>query len=243
MSNKSKSVLSKIVIFILMIGLVLLYSLTVDNGNINEQKLYDDIVIDSTKLNIFYFYIGQADCTLVQLGNANMLIDTGNEEDAEHLLKFLKEKNITHIEYLIGTHIHEDHIGGMDIIIADEDITIDNIFIPKTEYGINNEYDEVKDIVDERNYNIDIVNKNDIREFSNAQIKILSVDNNSPKDLNDSSIVLQLDYMETKYLFMGDSTSKVEKAIKNLENVDVLKVGHHASNGSTSEEFLRKNKT
>lgn len=157
MSNKSKSVLSKIVIFVLMIGLVLLYSLTVDNGNINEQKLYDEIVIDSTKLNIFYFYIGQADCTLVQLGDKNMLIDTGNEEDAEHLLKFLKEKNITHIEYLIGTHIHEDHIGGMDIIIADEDITIDNIFIPKTEYGINNEYDKVKDIADERNYNIDIV--------------------------------------------------------------------------------------
>lgn len=239
MSNKSKSVLSKIVIFVLLIGLVLLYSLTVDNGDINEQKLYDEIVIDSTKLNIFYFYIGQADCTLVQLGNENMLIDTGNEEDAEYLLKFLKEKNITHIEYLIGTHIHEDHIGGMDLIIADEDITIDNIFIPKTEYGINNEYDEVKDIAEERNYNIDIVNKNDIKEFSNAKIKVLYVDNDSPNDLNNSSIVLQLDYMETKYLFMGDSTSKVENAIKNLETVDVLKVAHHASNGSSSEDFLR----
>ena len=71
----------------------------------------------------------------------------------------------------------------------------------------------------------------------------MSVDNDSPIDLNDSSIVLQLDYMQTKYLFMGDSTSKVEKNIKNLETVDVLKVGHHASNGSTSEEFLRKGKS
>lgn len=172
-----------------------------------------------------------------------MLIDTGNEEDAEYLLKFLKEKNITHIKYLIGTHIHEDHIGGIDLIIADEDISIDNIFMPKTEYGINNEYDEVKDIAEKRNYNIDIVNKNDIKEFSDAKIKIMSVDNDPPKDLNDSSIVLQLDYMETKYLFMGDSTSKVEKNIKDLETVDVLKVGHHASNGSTSEEFLRKDKS
>lgn len=64
-----------------MVGLVLLYSLTADNGNNNEQKLYDEIVIDATKLNIFYFYIGQADCTLVQLGDENMLIDTVNKND------------------------------------------------------------------------------------------------------------------------------------------------------------------
>lgn len=240
MSDKLKNILSKIVIFMLTAIFVLLYSLTVNNDNSNnEQRLYDEIVIDSAKLNIFYFYVGQADCTLVQLGDDNMLIDAGNEEDAEYLLKFLKEKNITHIKYLIGTHIHEDHIGGMDLIIADEDITIDNIFIPKTEYGINNEYDEVKDSAEERNYNIDIVNKDDIKEFSDAKIKVMYVDNDSPSDLNNSSIVLQLDYMETKYLFMGDATSKVEKAIKNLETVDVLKVGHHASNGSSSEDFLR----
>lgn len=240
MSDKLKNILSKIVIFMLTVIFVLLYSLTVNNDNSNnEQRLYDEIVIDSAKLNIFYFYVGQADCTLVQLGDDNMLIDAGNEEDAEYLLKFLKEKNITHIKYLIGTHIHEDHIGGMDLIIADEDITIDNIFIPKTEYGINNEYDEVKDSAEERNYNIDIVNKDDIKEFSDAKIKVMYVDNDSPSDLNNSSIVLQLDYMETKYLFMGDATSKVEKAIKNLETVDVLKVGHHASNGSSSEDFLR----
>lgn len=60
MSNKSKSVLSKIVIFILIVGLVLLYSLTVNNDNSNnEEKLYDEIVIDYTKLNIFYFYVDQ----------------------------------------------------------------------------------------------------------------------------------------------------------------------------------------
>mgnify|MGYP005812370123 CR=1 FL=1 len=89
MSNKFKSVLSKIVIFILIVGVVLLYSLTVNNDNSNnEEKLYDEIVIDYTKLNIFYFYVGQADCALVQLGDNNMLIDTGNEEDAEYLLKF-----------------------------------------------------------------------------------------------------------------------------------------------------------
>ena len=135
MSNKFKSVLSKIVIFILIVGVVLLYSLTVNNDNSNnEEKLYDEIVIDYTKLNIFYFYVGQADCALVQLGDNNMLIDTGNEEDAEYLLKFLKANNITHIKYLIGTHIHEDHIGGMDLIIADEYINIDNIFMPKKEY-------------------------------------------------------------------------------------------------------------
>ena len=240
MSNKAKNVLGKILTFIIIIILIILYAWVNSTNNTNFRLVYDSIVIDETKLNIFYFYVGQADCTLITLGNENMLIDTGNEEDANYILNFLKEKEITHIKYLVGTHIHEDHIGGMDLIIADKDITIDNIFIPGTEYGINNEYDEIKDEADKRNYTISIVNEGDIKELGNAKIEVLSVDNNYPRDLNDSSIVIQLDYLQTKYLFMGDATSSIEKSIINLENIDVLKVGHHGSNGSTTKEFLEK---
>lgn len=127
----------------------------------------------------------------------------------------------------------------MDLIIADEDIYIDNIFMPKTEYGTNEEYDEVQDVAKKRNYHIDTVNKDEVKQLGTANIKVIFVDNNNPKDLNNSSIVLQLDYINTKYLFMGDATSQVEKEIKERQEVDVLKVGHHGANKSTSEDFLK----
>lgn len=92
----SKNLLSKILIFILIVMLVL-FCAWINNNNINEQTLYDKIVIDETKLNIFYFYIGQADCTLIKIGDENMLIDTGNEEDVRIFIKIPKrEKHNTY---------------------------------------------------------------------------------------------------------------------------------------------------
>ena len=74
-----------------------------------------------------------------------------------------------------------------------------------------------------------------------VNFEIMFVDNDEPEDANDSSIVVEMTYGELKYLFMGDATSKVEKALLNndrLEKIDVLKVGHHGSNTSSSKEFL-----
>ena len=68
-----------------------------------------NINIDTSKLNIIYFNVGKADSSLILYKDKVILIDVGNESDGEKIVEFLKAKGIIQIDYLIGTHIHEDH--------------------------------------------------------------------------------------------------------------------------------------
>ena len=68
-------------------------------------------------LEVQFIDVGQADCILIRNEDHNMLIDAGNNKDGKLLVKYLKDLGITEFDYVIGTHPHEDHIGGLDNII------------------------------------------------------------------------------------------------------------------------------
>lgn len=232
MNKKSKIVLA-IVITILLIMLMIIGYTPSDNENGNDEISKIDIEIDDSKLNIFYFYVGQADCTLIMNEGQVMLIDAGEKTDGEMITKFLKKIGIEKIDYLIGTHSDDDHIGGMANIV--QNFEIGNIYMPDRE-ATNEAYTE---LIRTTNVEIEHVEENDILNIGTASCVVKWVDNKSEYSDNNSSIVLQLNYKDKKYLFTGDIETKIEeKLIENLEEVDVLKVSHHASNSSTSEEFL-----
>ena len=100
-------------------------------GNSNENQSIlgaDSVDWNNDKLNIMFFYVGQADSSFIKLNDKSILIDAGNNGDGENISKFLKEKGINKIDYLIGTHCDEDHIGGLDEII--DNIDVENIMMP-----------------------------------------------------------------------------------------------------------------
>ena len=103
-------------------------------------------------------------------------------------------------------------------------------------------YKKLIQTIEKNNINVNrgLKASNDITySLGNATWKVLNINDRS--NLNDSSIVVQLDYERTKYLFMGDSTSNVENNTEiNWEEVDVLKVAHHGAKESTSQDFLNK---
>lgn len=107
----------KIILGIILILAIIICFFIVENCNNNNNK-YTDVNIDSSKLNIFYFNIGQADCTLVTINNKNLLIDAGNKSDGEYIVEFLKKKKLNNIDYFIITHGDMDHRGGAEIISA-----------------------------------------------------------------------------------------------------------------------------
>lgn len=191
----------------------------------------------SNNLNITYLDVGQADSILIQNEGHNMLIDAGNNEDGPLLVQYFKEQNITKFDYLIATHPHEDHIGGMDDIINNFDI--EKIYMPDVTTTTKTFLD-VLDAIEKKNMTFNIPKINQTFTLGHTLFQVIYT-RNDQKNLNNTSIVLKASFKTTSYLFTGDATSDVEKKIlnKNIQ-ATVLKVGHHGSKYSTTTDFLNK---
>lgn len=228
----------KSILTVLLIILVLIFLIFIE---VNLNNKYGNIGIDSSELNIIFFNVGQAESILVTNNDVNMLIDCGNGSDGEYISKFLKEQGIVELDYLIGTHIDEDHIGGMQEVLTN--INVKTLYMPYSTYQGKRFYTELEDYIKENNINNQQIEKSQDIEYSlgKAKWKCLNVDNSDPTDknkLNDTSIVIELEYINTKYLFTGDLTNNLDNKIEGLEKIDVLKVAHHGAEDSTSSEFL-----
>lgn len=189
----------------------------------------------SGELKVYFLDVGQADSILIRTDNHNMLIDAGNNEDGEKLVSYFNNLGITKFDYVIGTHAHEDHIGGMDDIINNFDI--DTFYMPDATTTTKT-FEDVLDALISKNLSINIPKIDNEFDLEDAKLKVIYAGDET-NDLNDSSIVLKLTFGNNSFLFMGDATSNVEKQIlnKNISS-DVLKVGHHGSQYSSKEEFL-----
>ena len=231
MNKKEKSFILVGIFVLIILLMVGIYIQSNEKTNIGNQKI--NISIDDSKLNIFYFYVGQADCTLIINNGKTMLIDAGDKTDGKLIANCLKQLGIEKIDYLIGTHSDDDHIGGMIDVV--DSFEIKNLYMPQKEAN-NQSYIELK-----KNINIQKIEINDIIKIGEATAIVKWVDNEEKYSDNNSSIVLQLNYKDKKYLFTGDIETKVENELikqNTLEEIDVLKVAHHGSNSSTSEKFL-----
>ena len=187
-------------------------------------------------LIVSFIDVGQADCILLRQADDVMLIDAGNNEDGALVVDYLKSLDIDKINYVIGTHAHEDHIGGLDNVIYN--FNIEKLFMPKVATTTKT-FEDVLDAVKTKGLKISTPNIGDEFDLGKAKVKVLYIDNNA-KDLNDTSIVVHVYYGENSYLFMGDASTKVEKELLDEDiKADVLKVGHHGSQYSSNLDFLK----
>ena len=192
---------------------------------------------NTNTLDITYLDVGQADAILIQNEGHNMLIDAGNNEDGPLLVQYFKEQNMTKFDYLIATHPHEDHIGGMDDIIKNFDI--EKIYMPNVTTTTKTFLD-VLNAMEEKNMTFDVPNIGQNFALGHTLFQVMYTGSDK-KNLNNSSIILKANFKNTSYLFTGDATSEVEKKILSKDiKATVLKVGHHGSKYSTTTEFLNK---
>ncbi len=202
-----------------------------------DTKISENIVLDKNKLNILFFDVGQADSELIFYNGKTILIDSGNTNDGENIVNGIKSLGISKLDYVIGTHVHEDHIGGMSYIV--DEIEIGNFYLPYNTKTTSSYYKRLLNSLTEKNIGIEEATVGDKIQIDDLICEIMSVDNEEPEDANDASIVTQITYGELKYLFMGDATSRNENS-REWEDVDILKVGHHGSNTSSTERFLKQ---
>lgn len=209
----------------------------VKNNNEILTSVSENIIIEPSKLNILFFDVGQADCQLIISNGQSLLIDAGNSKDGENIVNAIRALGITKLDYVIGTHVHEDHVGGMSYIIDSFDIG--TFYLPYNTTSTTNFYKKLLTSLTNKEITITEANIGDNFQVGNAICEIMDIDNSEPENINEESIVVELTYGHKKYLFMGDAEKSNEDKRK-WNDVDVLKVGHHGSNTSSSQKFLNQ---
>lgn len=190
------------------------------------------------ELIVHYIDVGQADCELLMMDDSAMLIDAGNNADGDMVVDYLKEQGVTKLDYVVGTHPHEDHIGGLDDVI--NNFEVGTVIMPEAETNTRT-FEDVLDAIDAQGLSITTPVPGDVYDFGGIQFTILAPNGDSYSSLNDYSVVLQVVNGQDSFLFTGDAETASEKEM--LQNglslrSTVLKVGHHGSRTSSSEEFL-----
>ena len=231
----------KLIISIISIILVSFFYFITNYINPEENNIQERKTIPVTKgetLEVSFIDVGQADSILIENEGHYMLVDAGNNEDGEKLVTYFKEQNINTFDYVVGTHPHEDHIGGLDDII--NNFKINNFYMPDV-ITTTLTFEEVLDALENNNVNLTIPKENNSFSLGEANIEVLHVGDESESDLNNTSIILKVTYQNISFLLTGDAESKI---INELDSSDlkttVLKLGHHGSITSTNETILEK---
>lgn len=198
-------------------------------------------VLAGHKLTVSYIDVGQADSILIQTpGGKNVLIDAGNNGDATTIVTYLKNQKIIRLDYVIGTHSHEDHIGSLDTIIRTFDIG--QIVMPKESSNTQTFRDLITAMSDKGLKPLEAKAGVKLDLGSEIYAELLAPNSSSYEDTNDYSAVLRLVYGKNSFLFTGDAETQSESEMLHLGSqlkVDVLKVGHHGSRTSSTQAFLK----
>lgn len=242
MSKKTKNKLMKFLLIVVIAICTYLYEAYFEEPTANPEIEYrqeEQVKIDPNNLIIHFVDVGQGDCILISKNNEHVLIDAGNNEDGPLLVEYFKELGIKKFKYVIATHAHEDHIGGIDNVINNFDLG--HYYMPDV-ITTTKTFEDVLDALLAKKKAFETPNIGDKFKLSDTEFEVLYLGSDK-SDLNNTSIVLKLTYKNTTYLFMGDATDKVEKILinegKDLES-DVLKVGHHGSQYSSTAAFLKQ---
>lgn len=250
--RKKKNSIAYAITAIIVIVVILLFGnkLSMDNigtmfSNISENVVAQESpdintnVVEGQDVVVKFFDVGQADSILVQSAGVNMLIDAGTNNMGNTVVQNLKDLGITKINYLVGTHPHEDHIGGMDDVI--NNFEIGTIYMPKVQTNTKT-FEDVLDAISNKGLTITTPEVGYVFEVGNTKCEVMCAGTGTTEEnsnLNLSSIVIRMVYGEESFLFMGDAEEKNETS-RQWPQTTVLKVGHHGSDTSSSESFLNQ---
>lgn len=208
-----------------------------DDNTKNNSEAHTEKIISH------YIDVGQGDSEFIEFPDGKtMLIDAGTDKYGETVVDYVKNLGYSKIDYLVGTHPHADHIGGMaDVVNAFE---IGNIYMPKV--GTNTKtFENLLDTIQ---------SKDMIINTAKAGMNIVSSDENDYSadilapikdeydDLNNYSVVIKITYGDSKFLYMGDAEEEIEDELIGSGadvKADVIKIGHHGSNTSSSSDFVK----
>lgn len=197
----------------------------------------------SGEATVHFIDVGQGDSELIVTEKYTVLIDCGEENEVTEVIGYIHSLGITKLDYVIATHPHSDHMGGMHEIL--ERFDVGRFIMPEIDEDyepITAAYEKMLDVIEKKNINASYANAGELIFLGEgASLEILAPVRNDYDNLNNYSVAARLVYGNTSFLFTGDIEALAESDIlQSGANVDsdVIKVPHHGSTTSSSKEFL-----
>ena len=203
----------------------------------SAEERKNAVTVPMYGLYVHYIDVGQGDSELVCCNGEYMLIDAGEPDASDAVLEYLDRHGIDKLDYLVCTHSHSDHCGGLDAVV--ESLEVETVFTSPYA-GDSPSYEIFTDAVYGAGLELTVPELGESYRLGEASFSFLGPLENYDST-NDDSLVLRLEYGDTSFLFTGDMTARAEKDLINdgaKLRCDVLKVGHHGSSGSSCYQFL-----
>lgn len=195
---------------------------------------------DVGELAMYAIDVGQGDSTFFMFPDGtNMLIDAGEAASASTVISLLDSLNIEKLDRVVCTHPHADHIGGMQAVIKRYDIG--QVYMPDA-VSTTKTFSDMIDKITEKNINVNFVCAGDVISDEMYKITVLSPEDREYSEMNLFSVVIKVTYIDTSFIVMGDAEKENEADMAEHFGTslkcNVLKVGHHGSDTSTTDRFL-----
>ena len=193
----------------------------------------------SDEMKVHFIDVDQGDSTFIELPNGEaMLIDAGETDQADKVVTYIYTQGYDTIDYVVATHAHSDHIGGLPVVL--DSFNIGNFYMTSA-VATTSIYEDMLNAVDESGAAVhDVMAGDVIYNEANLLIEVVAPKEIDYDEQNNNSVVIKLTYGDDKFLFTGDAEKSEEDGIWTNIKCDVLKVGHHGSDGSSSSNFLKK---
>lgn len=193
----------------------------------------------NSNLTVHFIDVGQGDSILVEYANETMLVDAGERDRGANVSAFLREQGVTSLDYVVATHPHADHIGGMTDILNEYAV---GEFVDSGYPHTTKTYENMLSIIENKSIPFHVAERGQALDFApGIQVQVLNPLKKLSEDINENSVVLRIIDNNVSFLLMGDAGLETEESIMyegyDMDS-DILKVGHHASASASGEDFI-----
>ena len=177
---------------------------SIKNENVDKKESTQIVNNSEEDLKVHFIDVGQGDSIFIELPNDEvMLIDAGESSEEEKVYNYITDLGYNNIDYVVGTHPHTDHIGGLEYII--NNISVENIYMPKA-VSTSKTYESLLNTISNKNLKVKVAKANvNIISSDNLSVFIIAPNSESYSNLNNYSAVIKIDYYNNSFLFMGDA--------------------------------------